>query len=121
MLITPETGIHGYLANDPRLTRAEGQARFHARLGMRPRDRREPRVETAYLDLVLFGRPAELAHALYRRGDDIIALGRLIPAIPTPDGGQRDPQFIAERLAPDTNHHAVTIRRQPVPTTKESA
>lgn len=121
MPISAETGIHGYLATDPRLTRTDGQARFHARLGTRRRDRREPKAETAYLDLVLFGRPAELAHTLYRRGDDVIALGRLIPAVPTPDGGQRDPQFIAERLAPDTNHHAVTIRRRQASETRASA
>lgn len=121
MLISAETGIHGYLATYPRLTRTDGQARFHARLGVRRRDRREPKAKSVYLDLVLFGGPAELAHALYRRGDDIVALGRLIPAIPAPDGGQRDPQFIAERLAPDPNHHTVTIRRTPASATKASA
>jgi len=64
------------------------------------------------MDLVLFDRPAELAHELYQRGDDIIAPGRLIPSVPDPGGGQgRDAQFIAERVGPDTNHLTVTIRR----------
>ncbi|HWK20921.1 MAG TPA: hypothetical protein VNR37_09180 [Microbacteriaceae bacterium] len=115
MPTSPETGIHGYLATEPRLTRTGGRARFHARLGVRRRDRGAAagaRAEPAYLDLIVFDRPAELAHELYRRGDDILALGRLIPAVPDPAGGPgRDAQFIAERLGPDTNHLSVTIRR----------
>lgn len=113
MSISPETGIHGYLATDPRLTRTGGRARFHARLGVRRRDRTAgARPEPVYLDLILFDRPAEHAHALYRRGDDVIALGRLIPPVPDPAGGAgRDAQFIAERLGPDTNHLTIAIRR----------
>lgn len=115
MSIAPENGIHGYLATDPRLTRTAGRARFYARLGVRRRERGAEagaRPEPAYLDLILFDRPAELAHQLYKRGDDVLALGRLLPAVPDPGGGQgRDAQFIAERLGPDTNHLTFTIRR----------
>ncbi|MBN9607151.1 MAG: hypothetical protein J0G30_11125 [Actinomycetales bacterium] len=116
MSTSPETGIHGYIATEPRITRTGGGARFYARLGLRRRgDRRTERgtrAEPDYLDLILFDRPAELAHELYRRGDDILALGRLIPAVPDPAGGPgRDAQFVAERLGPDTNHLSVTIRR----------
>lgn len=119
MSISPETGIHGYLATDPSLTRTRGHARFHARLGVRRRDRTPGgRTEPEYLDLILFDRPAEQAHELYRRGDDVIAVGRLIPPVADPTGGPgRGPQFIAERLGPDTNHLAITIRRAP---TKET-
>lgn len=105
--ITPETGIHGYLATEPRLTRSGGRPRFYARLGLRRRgDRRI--LQPDYLDLILPDQAAELAYELYRRGDDVIALGRFIPA----GGHGRDAQFIAGRLAPDTNHLSVTIRRR---------
>jgi hypothetical protein len=113
MPINPEAGIHGYLATDPRLTRTGGRARFYVRLGVRRRERTPgARPEPDYLDLILFDRPAEQAHELYRRGDDVIALGRLIPPVPDPAGGAgRDAQFIAERLGPDTNHLAISVRR----------
>ncbi len=120
MTIQPETGIHGYLATEPVLTGAGNQVRLYARLGTRPREQSagSDRPTPGYVDLVQFGPAAQQSHAMYRRGDDILALGRFIPARVGPDRRVRDAQFIAERMAPDTNHHDVIIRR---PETEQTA
>ncbi|MDR1187537.1 MAG: single-stranded DNA-binding protein [Bifidobacteriaceae bacterium] len=127
MPIKTNTAMSGFIASAPRLTFSEqGTPRMWARVGQQ-RWARNPdgsftQLESAYHDLIMFGRAAQNAAQNLAKGDRFIAEGTVQECEHTnPDGTtEKREQFLAKRIGHDTGYQT-TITRTPSPLRAQQA
>ncbi|WP_053208273.1 single-stranded DNA-binding protein [Jiangella muralis] len=109
MAIDTLESLSGFIAANPQLSKTErGDARFYVRVGheqyLRNEDGSTTRLDTTYHHLLMFGRAAERAYAVFRKGDRFIAEGH----VRVHDNGD---EFIALRIGHDSSRTLYTVQR----------
>ena len=114
MTIRTKESLSGFIASDPELTfTSKGDARLYMRVGQ-PQARFEEdgtftNLDPAFTDLVMFRKSAELAHAQFRKGDNVSAEGETRSY--TGNEGTDREQFVASRIGHDNNITRYTVDR----------
>lgn len=109
MAIDTLESLSGFIAANPQLSKTErGDARFYARVGheryRRNEDGSTTKLDTTFHHLLMFGRAAERAYALFRKGDRFVAEGH----IRVHDSGE---EFVAQRIGHDATRTLYTVHR----------
>ncbi|SDU77219.1 single-stranded DNA-binding protein [Jiangella alkaliphila] len=116
MAIKTMQSINGFIASDPQLTFPNGRSRLYVRIGINHAERIEGGyrdLEPTFHDLVMFGKSAERAHEMLRRGDNFIAQGSVQTYDSVVDGEEQETeQFVAKRIGHDINLTTYTVQRK---------
>lgn len=109
MVIDTRASLSGFIAAKPQLSQTErGDARFYARVGQERYRRAENgsfiKAGTVFHNLVMFGRAAERAYSVFRRGDRFVAEGH----VRTFEGGE---EFVAQRIGHDSARARYVVDR----------
>ncbi|MDR2973890.1 MAG: single-stranded DNA-binding protein [Propionibacteriaceae bacterium] len=120
MSIKTSMSMSGFIASTPRLTRSDdGEARAYIRVGqehwVRNEDATFTQQEPTFHDLVLFGRTAERAAAVFAKGDKFIAEGYLHSyQSPNADGVvESREEFAARKIGHDAARTLYQVDRTP--------
>ncbi|MDR1186514.1 MAG: single-stranded DNA-binding protein [Bifidobacteriaceae bacterium] len=118
--IKTQASMSGFVVTDPVLSRPDGgQPRAYMRVGQEHYTPNEDgsftQGEPSYHDLVVFGRQAEKAAAVFRKGDRFVAEGRVhTRRAAGPDGAETDwEEFNARRIGHDAAMTAYQVDRTP--------
>lgn len=113
-----QQSLSGFIASDPRLSlTAQGDARFYVRVGQeqftRLPDGGFEKTGVEFTDLVQFGKAAERAKALFRKGDVFVAEGYAREYDRTLDDGtvEHRSEFVAKKLGHDAARTSYVVNR----------
>lgn len=119
MPIPTKPAAVGFIASEPTLApTSDGTPRFYARVGLhqsiQDTSGRWHDIEPYFTDLVMFGASADRAYAMFQKGDNFIAPGRMRTYPQTVDGQQIErEQFRAEAIGHNNNLTRYTVDRTP--------